>query len=411
MLAVLALVLPLLILPASDSGPGGVYGMDATPLLIVAPVNDTVIRYRHFASGRMGILALAGEDRFASDSSWVEFERSAAGTITRARWSLGGGGLEGEGMRRDLRVETVRWSSGGETLVGELILPASGDARCTVIVQPGASWTTRRSANALETAYTFAAHQIASLVYDKRGWGESSGERLVSFAASAADLAAAVDMLAGRDDVDAEHVGVWALSQGAWIAPLAGTLTDGIRWFVLVGAPATTPARQEIQRAGALLTALGRPPEQVAAIRRFQEISFHYSVTGEGWPEYIEARQAGERQDWLRYVWSPAEPGPDNFLWGRLNGTFNPLPNLLVLDEPILALWGAYDVNVLPDVHRSIFEVALDAAGNRDATLEIVADADHVLQAASSRAPDSIENRYAPGVWERMAGWIRERCR
>lgn len=113
----------------------------------------------------------------------------------------------------------------------------------------------------------------------------------------------------------------------------------------------------------------------------------------------------------LRYVWSPADPDPDNFLWGRLNGAYNPLPALLFLDEPILALWGEYDVNVLPEIHRSIFEVALDAAGNRHAELDIVPAADHVLQAAGSRDPSSVEDRYAPGVWERMADWMEERCR
>jgi pimeloyl-ACP methyl ester carboxylesterase len=411
------LALSLLALPGSPQGAplatvelGGVYDGGGEPLLVVTPVNDTLIRYRDLDTGGIGILARAAADRFGTDSARIDFVRTREGRIARARWSLGAG-AEGRGERRLLLRESFSWTSGGETLSGTLILPDSaGDAHCTVVVQPGASWTSRYSSNALETAYTFAAHGIAALAYDKRGWGESTGERLVGFDASAADLAAAVDALGLRFDVDPGRLGVWALSQGAWIAPLAGTLTDGIGFYVLVGAPGTTPARQEIQRAGALLAALGRPADHVEAIERFQEISFRYSVTGRGWSEYIEARQVGERQDWLRHVWSPAEPGPDNFLWGRLNGYLNPLPALLALDEPLLALWGEHDVNVLPAVHLPIFEVALAAAGNRSYTLEVVPDAEHVLQVARSRAPDDTESRIAPGVWRRMAEWVRERC-
>jgi len=407
--ALLDIALLFVVLVPGDPEFAGLYG-PSDDMLVVAPVNDTLIRFRHFPSGLLGRLKRVADDRYAGDAGRIDFERSADGGVDRARWSLGGGTVAGAGARRDLRAEPVSWSSGEATLQGELILPPSAGPGCVVIIQPGASWTTRFSSNALETAYTFAAHGIAALTYDKRGWGESSGERLVDFRTSAEDLAAGAEMLAGRFDGVAARIGVWGLSQGAWIAPLAGTMTDRIRWFVLVGAPGTTPARQEIQRAGALLAATGRPPEQVGAIGRFQELSFRYSLTGRGWDEYLAAREIGERQDWLRYVWSPAEPGPDNFLWGRLNGAYNPLPSLLVLDEPILALWGEHDVNVLPEVHRSIFEVALDATGNRFAELEIVPAADHVLQAAASRDPASIEDRYAPGVWERMADWMEERC-
>jgi uncharacterized protein len=318
--------------------------------------------------------------------------------------------VQGAGDRRDLRVEPVAWESRGGTLRGELVLPATEGARCAVVVQPGASWITRSSSNALETAYTFAAHGVAALAYDKRGWGESSGDRLVPFETAAEDLAAAAEALARRPDLDPDRVGVWALSQGAWIAPLAGRSPIVSPGSCSSGAPGTTPARQEIQRAGALLAALGRPPDQVEAIRRFQEISFRYSLTGQGRDAYLDARRTGEAQDWLRYVWSPADPDPDNFLWGRLNGAYNPLPALLALDEPILALWGEHDVNVLPDVHLSIFEVALDAAGNRSATLDVVPGADHVLQAAASRDPATIEDRHAPGVWARMADWIGRHC-
>lgn len=384
---------------------GGVFTADDGSLMIVAPVNDTLLRYRDLSSGAIGLMRQIEPGKFASETASFAFRRNSEGAVLTAAWELPGRDA-GQGTRRALREEPVSWSSEDAILSGTLVLPDGEGPHPVVVVQPGASWTTRYSSNALETAYTFAGHGIGALVYDKRGWGESTGEQLVSFETTAVDLVSVVDLLGGRFDIDPRHLGVWALSQGAWIAPLAGKMSGKLRFFVLVGAPGTSPARQEIQRAGALLEAMGFLSSEVEAIRSFQRISFHYGATGEGWSAYEQARARAEDKGWLRYVWSPKEPGPDNFLWGRLNGYFNPLPSLLELDEPVLALWGEFDVNVLPEVHRAIFEVALDAAGNDDYELEIVPGAEHVLQVATSRAPDDTEERFAPGVWQRMAVWI-----
>lgn len=397
----------------STTGPataeyGGIYTVSDGSPMIIAPVNDTLVRYRDLDSGLIGVVARVEPDRFTSEAASFEFERTGAGEISAAAWKLAEG-VGGRGRRRTVSGEPVSWRSGDANLSGILVLPDGEGPHPVMIVQPGASWTTRYSSNTLETAYTFAAYGIGALAYDRRGWGGSTGEQLVSFETSARDLAAGVEFLGSRFDVNPRHLGVWALSQGAWIAPLAGSMTERIAVYVLVGAPGTSPARQEIQRAGALLEAKGFPESEVEAIRSFQNISFNYSVTGEGWPEYARARARAEDKGWLRYVWSPKEPGSDNFLWGRLNGYYNPLPSLLELDEPVLALWGEHDVNVLPEVHRAIFEVALDAAGNRDFTLEIVPGADHVLQETTSRAPEDVEDRFASGVWQRMATWILRR--
>lgn len=284
--------------------------------------------------------------------------------------------------RIPLTFETIAFTSGDVTLEGTLVLPEGDGAHPVVVIQPGSSWILRESAESLETAITFAAYGIAGLAYDKRGYGSSSGATLVSFEVTASDAAAAAEALTDRFDVNPDWIGIWGLSQGAWIAPLAAMRSDAIRYVVLVGAPGTSPARQEIQRARTRAIAERLPPEDVEAVTRFQELSFRYGDTGLGWEEYARARAAAEGRPWLRWVWAPTAPGFDNFGWGRLNGSYNPLPALLALREPVLALWGEHDVNVEPEVHRSIFEVALDAAGNRDFTLRIVP-----MPTTSSRSP------------------------
>lgn len=147
------------------------------------------------------------------------------------------------------------------------------------------------------------------------------------------------------------------------------------------------------------------------AIREFQEIAFRYGPTGEGWDRYLAARTRAEGKGWLRYVWSPADPGSGNWMWGRLNGDYSPLPALLELRVPVLALWGEFDLNVDPETNRAILEGALNAAGNRDHTLRVVPGADHELEAADSTADALATRPFAPGVFELMVDWTRRLTR
>lgn len=386
----------------------GAYRLPGGDPLVFRLANGGGLVVRDLESGLLAVVEARGNDRFASgDSIEASFLRGPDGTIREVRWRRIGENVSATPI--SLTFETIAFTSGDATLEGTLVLPGGEGPHPAVVIQPGSSWILRESAESLETAITFAAYGIAGLAYDKRGYGSSSGATLVSFDVTASDAAAAAEALTDRFDVNPDWIGIWGLSQGAWIAPLAAMRSDAIRYVVLVGAPGTSPARQEIQRARNRAIAERLSPEDVAAVTRFQELSFRYGDTGLGWEEYARARAAAEGRPWLRWVWAPTEPGFDNFGWGRLNGSYNPLPALLALREPVLGLWGEHDVNVDPEVHRSLFEVVLDAAGNRDFTLMIVPGADHVLQVATSRASADVQDRIAPGVWDTVARWVRER--
>lgn len=366
---------------------------------------------RDLETGLLVVLERAESERFTSgDTVSARFVREDGNRVREVRW-FRPDGVEVVAPRIPLNFDTLRFASGETTLEGTLVLPAGQGPHPAVVVQPGSSWTLRESAESLETAITFAAYGIAGLAYDKRGYGASTGADLVPFEVTAGDAAAAAGALVNRFDVNPDWIGIWGLSQGGWIAPLAAMRTNAIRFLVLVGAPGTSPARQEIQRARAKAKAEGLPGADIEAIGRFQELSFRYGKTGLGWEEYAAARRAAEGRPWLRWVWSPEEAGFENFGWGRLNGYYNPLPALLSLREPVLALWGEHDVNVDPEVNRAIFEVALDEADNRDHTLIVVPDAEHVLQVARSRASADVRDRIAPTVWPTVVSWVLERTR
>jgi uncharacterized protein len=385
----------------------GAYRSGAGGLFLVGSASSAGITVRDLEHGMRGRFVPAGEDRYEQDGVSLRVQRSA-GRITAIEVVVSGA-TSRRLVRLPLRFEEVTWNSDGATITGTLVIPADDAPYPLIIVQPGSSWQTRYNEHGMFTALTFAASGVAGLAYDKRGFGGSGGEQLVAFARTAADLAAGVDAMRLRFDVDPRQVGVFGLSQGGWIAPLAQTVTDGIAFLVLVGAAGSTPARQEIQRAVNVLRAEEYPEADVRAIRELQQTAFHYAATGEGWDDYAAARSRADGKAWLRRVYAPADPGAENWMWGRLNGHYNPLPALLALRVPVLALWGEFDLNVDPEVNRAIFEVALDAARSPNYTLLIVPAADHELETASSPRDALTTRPFAPGVFERMIEWVRQR--
>lgn len=104
-------------------------------------------------------------------------------------------------------AEAVSFASGGAILKGTLYKPADQDGLLSAVVVAGA-WTTVKEQMAGTYARELANRGLAALAFDFTGWGESSGEpRYVEDPATkTADICAAVDYLAERDDLDAAHL-------------------------------------------------------------------------------------------------------------------------------------------------------------------------------------------------------------
>ncbi|MEU4620310.1 prolyl oligopeptidase family serine peptidase [Actinoplanes sp. NPDC023801] len=92
-------------------------------------------------------------------------------------------------------------------------------------------------------AEAFAAQGIAVLAYDKRTVGYDDVNR--DYRALARDAVDAVEALSGQPGVDPGHVGVWGISEGGWVAPMAAAASTQVDFAVLASAPAFSPMRTE----------------------------------------------------------------------------------------------------------------------------------------------------------------------
>jgi pimeloyl-ACP methyl ester carboxylesterase len=130
----------------------------------------------------------------------------------------------------------------GETLHGLVYAPRAAPGPLPGMVLLHGSGRGPHHTLATE-AKAFAAQGIAVLAYDKRTNGYSDFHR--DYAALARDAVAAVEMLRNRPGVDRTHVGIWGISEGGWVGPLAAARSKDVAFLVAASAPGLTAMRTE----------------------------------------------------------------------------------------------------------------------------------------------------------------------
>ncbi|WP_308403774.1 alpha/beta hydrolase family protein [Streptomyces rhizoryzae] len=228
-----------------------------------------------------------------------------------------------------------------------------------------------------QEAEAFARAGIATLVYDKRTVGYSRTHR--DFGLLADDALAAVRLLRERQGVDPHHVGLWGFSEGGWVAPLAASRSSEVAFLVTVAAS-------------------GHPPLRTQAWNLTTQLR-HRGVAGS-----LNGAVAGPAAQLLDAA--GLFPAADH----------DPLPVLHRLHRtPVLALWGAYDMQVPPRESAEIFHDALARAGNRHAVIRFLPGAAH----NGHRTSDGFDRiggplyhghplgELAPGYARTVTSWVR----
>lgn len=129
-----------------------------------------------------------------------------------------------------------------------------------IVALHGASAGTRDSCRLYAHLHeTLPAIGVGVATFDRRGEGASEGAptrgRFEAQARDALAVAAALDV---------ERVGLWGLSQGAWVAPLAATHSEDVAFVITIAATGVTPAEQMRYSTRRQLELAGFGPDAVA---------------------------------------------------------------------------------------------------------------------------------------------------
>jgi dienelactone hydrolase len=273
------------------------------------------------------------------------------------------------GLPGDLTSTEVSFRGEGDLeLRGSVISPAGApDGRPGVVLVHGAGTGTPRE-KLLAEAVAFARQGMSVLVYDKRSVGYSLFER--SYAQLAEDALGAVETLRRQPGVDPAKVGIWGLSEGGWVAPIAATRSSGIAFVILVGANALQPLRQQ---AWAVAAGLRKAGVGGSLVDRAEPNLYRVIADGGLFPEPYH----------------------------------DPEPVLAKVRQPVLGIWGVHDLLTPPRETPPILAGALEEGGNRRYAFRFFAGADH----AAHLTPDGGVTRLpelAPGYAELVGTWVRE---
>jgi pimeloyl-ACP methyl ester carboxylesterase len=188
------------------------------------------------------------------------------------------------------RQEEVTFRNGDVTLAGTLTLPSGNEPHPAVVFIHGSGPDSRE--NYRFYADLFARQDIATLIYDKRGVGSSTGDwRRVHFRDLAEDALAGVRMLKSRKDINPNKIGLWGGSNGGWVAPLTASLSNDVAFVITVAGAAIPPTELVKWRSVNYVRNAGYSDEVVQQVSKLMDLQFEL-VRKEGWEKGWEKYEA-----------------------------------------------------------------------------------------------------------------------
>ena len=315
----------------------------------------------------------------------------------------------------------------GITLAGTLALPHLPGPHPAVVLITGSGPQDRD-----ETVFDhkpfliisdhLARRGIAVLRVDDRGVGQSTGDFDSATSLDfTSDVAAGVEFLKSRPEIDGARIGLIGHSEGGLIAPLVAVESDDVAFIVLLAAPGLTGEEILYLQAERIMRANGATSSAIAANRAVQATIFEVILE-----EADQARRSERLHEALTRLLeeSGGELGVppsqhEAFIQSQLRATtgewfrfflmHDPVPVLERVRVPVLALNGGKDLQIPAAENLVAIEAALRAGGNPDFEVRELSGLNHLFQTAKTGSPveyAQIEETFSPIALEAVTEWI-----
>ena len=345
------------------------------------------------------------------DSDAFNFEGTLSDNSLTGSWDLFG--FESQvSMQRTVAARTPYVEEGVScrnqdvTLSGTLLVPASQGPHPVLIFLHGSGAAVRQSNNFL--ADHFARRGIASLIFDKRGSGASTGDwREANFNDLAQDVLACVQVVKDRGDIDPRMIGLIGGSQAGWIGPLAASLSQDVAFLIMISGPTVTVAREGWWDREFRLREHGFTESEIEQAVLLLKMNDEVTRTGQGLAK-LEAeidRVRGER--WFAAFGFEAPPpidAPFRQFYRRIID-FNPGPILDRTTVPSLWIYGGRDES-MPAQESAKILAELKMRG-KDISVITFPEADHALFVKSHQDQPFRWPSRVPGYLDAMTDWVQ----
>jgi len=294
----------------------------------------------------------------------------------------------GAANRDPFRAENLTIPAGNHQLAGTLYLPQCGPPAPAVVFVHGAGPAVRGDGYH-EMARHFARKGVAALIYDKRGCGASTGDwTRAGMYDLAGDALACVQLHRGRPEINPAQVGLWGLSQGASIIPIAASRSSDVAFVIAVGGCLDFEGQMRYFRAN-LFRRLGHPPAVLDIANKAFLFQFDLSnrIRSGSLPAPAALRDANRFEIDLDQA----------AVWRQVR-------------QPVLAIYGERDQQVPVAANSAALAAAVEQSGNRDFTLIIYPGASHAVGKTRTGELGEEWTGYVPEYLQDMTDWVREKA-
>ncbi len=300
--------------------------------------------------------------------------------------------------------QDVTFKNGDVTLAGTLTLP-SGDKPHPAVIFVHGSGAASRESNRFY-ADLFARHGIATLIYDKRGVGASTGDwRYVHLSDLAEDALAGVQFLKNRKDINPNQIGIFGGSQGGWVAPLVASRSKDVAFVITSAGSTFTPTHLAKWRSITYVRNAGYSDEIVRRASALMDLQFDLIRREgwvKGWEKYEVELQKVRNEAWYPLLSAVRNPVGDSwFMPYTASIDFAPIPVYENLQVPVLAILGEAD-SLVPARETAAILERIKKEKNKDITIAILSGADHSMNRPTGARP-------VPEYAETMISWILRR--
>ncbi|MBC7169692.1 alpha/beta fold hydrolase [Candidatus Bipolaricaulota bacterium] len=327
----------------------------------------------------------------------------------------------------------VTFSHRGITLAGTLSLPATPGPHPAVVLVTGSGPQNRDSEIEGLPGYApfrwianhLSARGIAVLRYDDRGVGQSGGDFATATGSDfAADAEAAFDFLRHHSAIDPDRIGLLGHSEGGSVAATVAARRPEVAFVVSLAGIAVTGYETIVRQVELIVLAAGMGRE-AAAEAAAQQREVLDLVVARDW-EALETRVVEIKRAQIASL--PPEQqqalgDPDAFAhaiaaqelavlqsdWYREFLVHDPAQDWAKIRVPVLAVFGGLDVQVDAEQNKAALENALARAGNRDVTVVVLPDANHLFQVAVTGAPGEyplLPMEFHPRLLPTIGDWL-----
>ncbi len=320
----------------------------------------------------------------------------------------------------------------GITLAGTLTLPKTGAPFPAVLLITGSGAEDRDETvfghrPFLVLADYLTRRGIAVLRVDDRGVGKSTGTTAKATSQDfAGDVLAGVEYLKSLKEINPKQIGLLGHSEGGIIAPMAAIQSPDVAFIVMMAGTGLTGEQILYLQSALIYKAEGISEEVIAKDRKLKEQIFAVikqesdsTAAAKKMRQLMTdamAQMDEKEKQALSYTPEMVDMSIKQLLvpWFRYFLTYDPVPTLMKVKCPVLAINGDKDLQVPPKENLTAIENALKAGGNKDYTIKLLPGLNHLFQKADTGSPmeySKIEETISPEALEVIGNWIVEHIR